>query len=192
MQVWSTLHVLLTTNSTYVSGNCPWKFPCQWNGLSTWGGWQLSMLKKLGVKSKHTNTCETFRAHLHVHARLLSCLIVNKAAGCYSCGQALAMSAVIPTSVHASAKKKQVFWQSSGKKFDDCGMPPNLPRFQRFSFESIPMPDYYYCTNEILLLNKASPLFGVVAGLITLKGNQTWNWRSIMGAINRRLGLGVE
>ena len=40
-------------------------------------------------------------------------LIVNKAAGCYSCGQALAMSAVIPTSVHASApwsaKKNECF-----------------------------------------------------------------------------------
>jgi len=177
-------------------------FTWQWNWLSAGeencphgkeiGHYWVCFLKRSFGFHSAPNTHETFGVHSQAAITCLNHLIVNLAPHCYSRGQALALNAVIPTSVHASAKKKQVFWQSSGKKFDDCGMPPNLPRFQRFSFESIPMPDYYYCTNEILLLNKASPLFGVVAGLITLKGNQTWNWRSIMGAINRRLGLGVE
>ena len=72
--------------------------------------WVCVFKRSFGFHSA-PNTHETFGLGVHSQAVItcLNHLIVNLAPHCYSRGQALALNAVIPTSVHASAKKKQMF-----------------------------------------------------------------------------------
>lgn len=70
--------------------------------------WVFFLKRSFGFHSA-PNTHETFGAHSQAAITCLNHLIVNLTPHCHSRGQALALNSVIPTSVHASAKKKQMF-----------------------------------------------------------------------------------
>ena len=100
--------------------------------------------KKLGVQKKKGSTSfssalrthKTFRVHFHVVVIHISCLIVKTAAGCYSCGQALALNTIITTCLCAMFQQRKSSCSKSvkserftisvtrainhGKKADDC------------------------------------------------------------------------
>lgn len=98
-------------------------FTWQWNWLSAGeencphgkeiGHYWVCFLKRRFGFHSAPNTHETFGVHSQAAITCLNHLIVNLAPHCYSRGQALALNAVIPTSVHASApwsaKKNECF-----------------------------------------------------------------------------------
>ena len=101
-------------------------------------GKEIGGTKKKGSTSFSSalRTRKTFRVHLHVVVIHISCLIVKTAAGCYSCGQALALNTIITTCLCAMFRQRKSSCSKSfksesftisvtqavnhGKNVDDC------------------------------------------------------------------------